>query len=59
LAVSETAGGGATRPLPRDGGTEKFRKDPNSRAMLQSFDERLKLKVVPKMVNQSLQRLRC
>jgi len=40
LGVSETAGGGATRPLPGDGSTEKFRKDTNSRAMLQSLDQR-------------------
>jgi len=55
LAVSETVDGGATRPLPRDGGTDKFCKGPNIWATPQSLDQRSKMEVVPKMVHQSRQ----
>jgi len=43
-------GGGATRPLPRDGGVKELPRRPNSRATPQGMDQRSKMEeVVPKM----------
>jgi len=40
------SGGGATRPLPWDGGVEELYGDPNSRATSQVLGQRSKMKEV-------------
>jgi len=50
MASNEVIGGGATQPLPRDGGVAELPWRPNSQATPQGLDQSSKIKeVVPKM----------